>query len=91
MEIAKVFGMESTGITDASKVWETELGNMVLPSSLGNSSNVTPSSQSTGVLEYEMGEDDEDSDDSDDDDDDDGKCISIYINKMNTKLTYSLR
>ena len=86
-----MFGVESTGITDASKVWETELGNMVLPSSLGNSSNVTPSSQSTGVLEYEMGEDDEGDDDSDDDDDDDGKCISIYTNKMNTKLTYHIR
>ena len=84
MEIAKVFGMESTGITDASKVWETELGNMVLPSSLGNGSASIPPTQNTGVLEYEMGEDDEDSDDSDDDDDDDGKCISIYIHHLNT-------
>ena len=84
MEIAKVFGVESTGITDASKVWETELGNMVLPSSLGNSSHITHSSQSTGVLEYEMDQGDEDSDDSDDDDDDDGKCISIYIHHLNT-------
>lgn len=85
MEIAKVLGMESTGITEASKVWDTELGNMVLPSSLGNHSASIPPPQNTGVLEYEMGEDDEDSDDSDDDDDD-GKCIPI-LNISNTHLT----
>ena len=81
LDMARALNIESDGITKASKIWETELGNMVLPSSLNNSNSNNNNNNNnfgqnttitTGELEYDMNnEDEDDSDDSEDDDDDD--------------------
>jgi hypothetical protein len=83
LDMARALNIESDGITKVSKVWETELGNMVLPSSLNNNNNNSNGiglnnsdpQRGTGELEYDMNNDDDDSDDSDDDDDDDDDDI----------------